>query len=53
MFFLGRFVTHDGKQRNLPTVRFGNLATMPWEPVLTERGLRQESFLVEARSLSG
>lgn len=26
---------------------------MPWEPVLNRRGIRQESFLVETRSLGG
>jgi hypothetical protein len=35
-------------------VRFGNLAMMPWEPIKNElSGIEQESFLVEARSLSG
>jgi hypothetical protein len=53
-FFVGRFVTHEGRQRNLPTVRFGNIAMMPWEPIRNpRRGINQESFLVEARSLSG
>lgn len=53
VLFLGRFVTHEGKQRNLPTARFGNIAMLPWEPIRTERGINQQSFLVEARSLSG
>lgn len=53
VFFVGRFMTHEGKQRNLPTARFGNIAMMPWEPIRSERGIKQESFLVEARSLSG
>ena len=51
-FVVGRFVNHEGKARNLPTVRFGNIAQMPWEPITIE-GTTQESFLVEARSISG
>jgi len=51
--FVGRFVNHEGKQRNTPTLRFGNLAMMPWEPLVAETGLKQESYLVEARSLPG
>ncbi|MCH8063445.1 MAG: trypsin-like peptidase domain-containing protein [Chloroflexi bacterium] len=52
-FFLGRFISHDGKQQNLPILRFGNIAMMPWQPVRHPRGINQESFLIEARSLSG
>jgi hypothetical protein len=42
--------------RNIPSVRFGNIAQMPIEPI--EQGrvfgkFQQESFLVEARSVSG
>lgn len=50
---VGRFVNHEGKQRNLPSVRFGNISMMPYEPVRTSRGLLQEVFLVESRSLPG
>jgi hypothetical protein len=53
VFMVGRFVNHEGKQRNLPSVRFGNLSMLPYEPVRTERGLLQEVFLVECRSLPG
>lgn len=53
VFIVGRFVNHEGKQRNLPSVRFGNLSMLPYEPVRTERGLLQEVFLVECRSLPG
>lgn len=53
-FFAGRFVNRDGIEQNFPTLRFGNLARMPVEPVKhPTRGINQESFLVEARSLSG
>lgn len=54
VFFIGRFIAHDGKQRNTPVARFGSIAMMPEEPILQQkRGFEQESFLVEARSLSG
>jgi hypothetical protein len=36
-FMVGRFVGHEGKQ-NLPNVRFGNISTMPLEPVRIRRG---------------
>lgn len=54
VFMVGRFVNYDGRQRNLPTVRFGSISMMPWEPVThPTRGIVQESYLVEMRSLSG
>jgi hypothetical protein len=51
-FMVGRFVNHEGKQSNLPTVRFGNVAQMPYEPVKVG-GTEQESFLGEVRSIGG
>jgi hypothetical protein len=51
-FFVGRFVNHEGRVKNTPSVRFGTLAMMNDEPIEVD-GIRQESFLVEARSLSG
>lgn len=54
MYFMGRFIAHDGIQRNDPIVRFGSIAMMPGDPVFQkDRGFHQESFLIEARSLSG
>ena len=50
---VGRFISHDGRQRNLPSLRFGNIAMMPLEPIRHPGGFMQESFLVETRSLSG
>jgi hypothetical protein len=52
-FVVGRFIRHDGKQRNQPTVRFGAIAQMPGEKILFPDGSEQESFLVEARSIAG
>lgn len=53
VFIPGRFINHEGKQRNLPAVRFGNISMLPHEPIRTGRGLLQEAFLVECRSLPG
>lgn len=53
-FLVGRLVTHDGRQKNRPVVRFGNISLMadPTEKIQCE-GYEQEGFLVECRSLSG
>lgn len=54
---VGRFINHEGRQRNLPTMRFGNIAQMPWEPIqqirVSGEPFDQESWLVEARSIGG
>ena len=54
VFLVGRLVNHEGKQRNLPSVRSGNIAMMPNEPIhVSARNLDQESFVVECRSIAG
>jgi hypothetical protein len=54
VFIIGRFLGHDGKDRNLPTVRFGAISMMPIEKVVNNHtGLKEESFLVEVRSTAG
>lgn len=53
IFMVGRFIQHDGKQTNLPVVRFGYLSMLPNQPILHPRGLLQESFLVEMFSIGG
>jgi hypothetical protein len=52
---VGRFLNHEGKQRNLPSVRFGNIAQMPNEKIRQEfrNNFDQESFLVECRAIGG
>ena len=50
---VGRFIGHDGRQKNAPAVRFGNIAMMPHEAITSPHGIEQESFLVEVRSLPG
>jgi len=54
-FLIGRLITVEGRQRNTPVVRFGNISMMAdaSEPIIREDGQEQESFLVECRSLSG
>jgi hypothetical protein len=53
-YLIGRLITHEGRQKNAPVIRFGNISLMadPDEPI-TCNGRTQEGFLVECRSLSG
>ena len=53
VFMVGRLINHEGRQRNTPSVRFGNISMMPFEPLLSSRGIMQESFVVEMRSIPG
>jgi hypothetical protein len=56
VFVVGRFVNAEGRQKNLPTLRFGNIAQMPLEKIKQTRVFgdhEQESYLVEARTISG
>jgi hypothetical protein len=55
-FMVGRFVNADGKARNHPSVRFGNIAQIGGDPLIYERGskyVHQESIIVEGRSIPG
>jgi len=51
--FIGRFGHHDGRERNEPSIRFGNISLIPREPIQQENGHPQQSILVEARSMPG
>jgi hypothetical protein len=54
VFMVGRFAQHSGSRtQNIPVVRFGNISTMPIEPILRPEGIKQDSFLVECRSVPG
>ena len=54
VFMVGRFIGYDGKQKNEPTIRFGNLSlTSTVKMRNDDLGIEQESFLIEVRSLSG
>ena len=52
-FIVGRFINHEGKIRNTPSLRFGNIAQMPDTILQSWNGFEQESFLIEAKSISG
>jgi hypothetical protein len=55
VFIVGRFVNHEGKQRNMPSARFGNIAMMPDEPVFHQWNTPKEqlSFLADIRTIGG
>lgn len=53
VFMVGRYVNREGRQRNIPTARFGHIAQLPYEPIRTSAGIEQEGFLVDMRSLAG
>jgi hypothetical protein len=54
VFMIGRFINHDGKVRNTPSARFGNLSMMPGDPIFVDVVTPpQESFAVELRSMCG
>jgi hypothetical protein len=50
----GLFTQHYGTEKNLPIVRFGNIAAMPSEPILDKKtGAGYLAYLIEARSIGG
>lgn len=50
---IGRFISHEGKIKNTPNVRFGNISMMPEEPMTNKYNHPQETFLVDQRSIPG
>lgn len=54
VYMIGRFINHEGKTRNTPSVRFGNISMLPDEPIYVDAMTPpQESFAVELRSMCG
>jgi hypothetical protein len=53
VFMVGRLIDHEGRQKNSPTVRFGQIAMMPGEPIHMSGDRFQECFLADVRSLGG
>jgi hypothetical protein len=53
VFMIGRFIKDDGRVRNEPVLRFGNIAMMPDYIRQEDRGYDQLSFMVDMRSISG
>jgi hypothetical protein len=50
----GLFTRRTGREKNLPIVRFGNIAAMPEEPLYDSKtGLDYQAYLIEARSFGG
>jgi hypothetical protein len=50
----GLFTRRTGKEKNLPIVRFGNIAAMPGEPLVDSKtGFPYQAYLVEVRSFGG
>src|SRR5271166_735314 len=53
VFTVGRLVDQDGRQHDSPTVRFGQISTMPGEHLRTLIGRMEECFLVDLPSIAG
>lgn len=53
VYMIGRFIHHDGKYFNQPSVRSGIISMMPDLIELEESGPPEEGFLIEMRSLGG
>lgn len=52
VFMVGRFVDHDGRANNVPSVRFGNVSTMP-QPIEQPTGATNPSFILDLHSRTG
>lgn len=52
IILVGRFINQEGKERNIPSVRFGHISQMPFEPIEYD-GRLQDSFLCEVKSIGG
>ncbi len=50
---IGLFTLHTGKHRNIPIVRTGVIAAMPYERFLDKKGREYSAFLAELRSIGG
>lgn len=49
---IGLYTSHYGALKNAPVVRVGNIAALPGEPVMTDKGY-VKGYLVETRSIAG
>jgi hypothetical protein len=50
---VGRFIGHDGKEINRPSIRFGNISVDVGNMYNTEAGYDEESYAVEMKSKPG
>lgn len=54
LIVVGLFTQRHGRQKNLPIVRIGSIASMPDEPLQDENtGLMYDAYLAELRSIGG
>jgi hypothetical protein len=55
VFMVGRFINHEGRQRNNPSVRWGHIGMMPVDVVDPQDDLREpeKCFVIETHSISG
>jgi hypothetical protein len=52
IFMVGRFMDHDGGQRNQPALRFGNIAMEP-TPIMQSNNVKVPAYCVDLHSRSG
>jgi hypothetical protein len=52
VFMVGRFMDHDGGQRNQPALRFGNISMNP-TPIMQSNGVKADAYCVDLHSRSG
>ena len=54
VLFYGRLIGHDGREKNKPVMRFGNISLLPDDDAPIDfGGHKQIAFLVECRSIGG
>ncbi|MBA1142259.1 hypothetical protein [Mesorhizobium neociceri] len=53
VFMIGRFIGHDGKTHNRPSVRFGNISVDVGNIYNSSSGHNEESYAVEVKSKPG
>jgi hypothetical protein len=53
VFYVGLFPDHPGDDRNIPIVKFGNIASFPVSGIPTNHFGRITAFLMESRSIGG
>jgi hypothetical protein len=52
VFMVGRFMDHDGGQRNQPALRFGHISIDP-TPIMQENGVNADAYCIDLHSRSG
>lgn len=52
VFMVGRFMDHDGGEKNQPALRFGNIAMNP-TPIMQDNGVKADAYCVDLHSRTG